>query len=98
DDARDDRGIKKTGFAPSLDLVVSDQQPADVARDGGQDRLSPTLVITVSADNEPGPLFGAFLIRKDELDQDDVASVKACHTRRPSDCSKGPPTPDQRAR
>jgi len=56
-------GYQKTGFAPSLDLVVSHQESADVARDGSQDRLSPALMITVGADDETGPLFGALLIR-----------------------------------
>src|SRR5712671_6723131 len=71
DDARDDRWGQKTGFAPSLDLVVSHQEPAHVARDGSQDRLSSTAMIAVGADDETGPLLGTLLVRKDELDQHD---------------------------
>ena len=79
DDASDDRRVQKTGFAPSLDLVVSHQESTDVAGDGSEDRLSPTLMIPVGADDETGPLFGAFLVRKDELDQDDIARLRGWH-------------------
>ena len=70
----------------------------DVARDGSKDRLSPALMITVGAHDETGPLFYAFFVCKDKLDENDIAAIKACHTRRPLGCSKGPPTPEQRVR
>ena len=57
DDPRDDRRIQKTGLAPRLDLVVSDQQSTNIARDGSEDGLAPTLMITVGAHDETGPLL-----------------------------------------
>src|SRR4029077_74562 len=91
DDTSDDRRGQKGGFATSLDLVVAYQESADVARNRREDRLSPPLMVTVVAHDEARPLFGAFFVREDKLDQDDVAATKACHKRRPLGCSKGPP-------
>src|SRR5688572_16953135 len=68
DNARDDRGKQETGLAPGLDLVVSCQQPAHVARDGHEYGLSPALVIAIAADDQRRALFDALRVCKDELD------------------------------
>jgi hypothetical protein len=98
DDACDDRRVRKAGFAPGPDLVVSDQESPDIARDGSQDRLSPALSITIGSHDETGPLFHAFFVCKDKLDENDIAATKACRMRCPWGCSKGLPTPGRHVR
>ena len=90
--------------APWINVVANAGFGFQVSADGSgstwsgnsrENRLTPSLMIPVGADDQTRSVLGALLIRKDEFYQDDVSATKACHTLRPSGCPKGPPTRDQ---
>ena len=61
--------------------MIADQTASDVARDRRDDDFLPRAVVRHRADDDSGPEFCCRLIREDETNQDDVASVINGHRR-----------------
>ena len=85
-DARDDGRQGQAGLVPTLDQVISNEQPPDVTGDGRHEHLASACMISLRTQNQGRPPLRSRFVCKDEPYEHYGAALKACHTRRRKGC------------
>ena len=80
----------QTGFTPLCYEPISEQSPANVARDGGHDHLAARPVIGVGTEHDGRSALGTGRVGEEKIDQHDVAPLMARRTLRQMGCPRAP--------